>query len=129
MRKIFVVNLQVNLIPRSRKKSTQSLPIFTEFKGGINPTQDQQSMATILHANNAYVNVDSTLGDNSLTHQEQGSSFARRRLKLVPANNDEEQDYFFLAILISGSMIIVLMISLYIVIILMSVLENSQLLW
>ena len=129
MRKIFDTNLQVNLIPRNRKKSTQSLPMFTEFKGGINPTQDQQSMATILHANNSNRDSETTLEDNSLTHQERGSSFARGKLKLVAAATDEEQDYFFLAILISGSMIIVLMISLYIVIILMSILENSHLIW
>ena len=120
------MNLQISLIPRSSKKSTQSLPIFTEFKGGINPTQDQQSMATILHANNVNGNSDSTLEEN---YQEHGSSFARRRLKVVAIVNDDEQDYFFLAILISGSMIIVHMISLYIVIILMSILENSNLLW
>ena len=105
------------------------MPIFTEFKGGINPTQDQQSMASILHANNVNRNSDSTLEDNALTHQERGRSFARGKLKVAAVVNDDEQDYFFLAILISGSMIIAFMISFYIIIILMSILENYKLLW
>ena len=115
---------------RNSKNSSQSLPVkLASFKGGLNPTKEQQSMATILYANNSVENSDSSIEEVTSTHQGRQDTAFRGRLNLMAVINDDAQDYFFLAILVSGTLLIALMISFYVVIVLLSLFESSNLFW